>query len=100
MSRRAYFSLAIGLFAIFAELGAVAVWTWTFAGHASSARDAVLALIATFTPFVAVLLVLAPVLAADYKRPSKLPRIENLRIAGKYSGKAAAMGISPLDLRF
>ena len=99
MSRRAYF-VAIVLAAIFVELGAVAVWTWTFAGHAGPASDAAVALIATFTPFVGVVLVFAPVFAPGSLRPSRTPRIENLRIAGKFAGRPAAMGISPLNLKF
>ena len=43
--------------------------------------------------------VAVPALRRKSLRPSNYPRIEHLRIAGKYHGTSAEMGISPLHLR-
>ena len=100
MSRTTYF-WAIVLCLIFLGFAATALLAWSIAARAGAPSDAAVILIASIylTTFVGVAVALAPVLAPDSRRSSKLPRIENLRIARKYSGKAAAMGTSPLDLR-
>lgn len=95
MSRKPYF-LAMG--AVFAMLGALVFLGWMIAARAGTSEAATF--LAITTPFVGVLLALALAFAGGSKRSSRTPRIDNLRIAGKYSGKPAAMGTTPLDLRF
>lgn len=43
--------------------------------------------------------VAVPVSRRESSRPPDYPRIEHLRIAGKYHGSCAQMGISPLRLK-
>lgn len=59
---------------------------------------AVGALIPIFVALAAGLGVAFSLLGRKSLRPSNYPRIEHLRIAGKYQGTAAEMGISPLHL--
>ena len=60
---------------------------------------------AEFAPFVGAFVALgvifAVVFAREPLRPANYPRIEHLRIAGKYqaAGRFGEMGISPLRLR-
>jgi hypothetical protein len=61
-----------------------------------------MAAIGPFGAFVAIgIAVVAAAFARKPRRPSNYPRIEHLRIAGKYQavGGSAEMGFSPLHLR-
>jgi hypothetical protein len=99
MSRKTYF-LATALSLVFLCFGAIALLAWSLAKHAGAVSDAAGSVIATLTMLVGVAIVLGLAFMHDSRRSARLPRIENLRIAGKYSGKPAAMGTTPLDLRF
>jgi len=100
MTRKTYF-LAAALSLIFLSLAAMALLAWSLARREGSLSEAAGSLIATFTMWVGVVIALGvAIFMPGSQRPPRLPRIENLRIAGKYSGKPAAMGITPLDLRF
>jgi len=97
--RRTNYFLAIAMSLLVLGFAATALLAWSIAKHAGATSDAAVVLIANLTTWMGVAVALVVTLAPHSTRPSKLPRIENLRIAGKYSGKSAAMGISPLDLR-
>jgi hypothetical protein len=99
MSRKNVF-LAIALSFVCLAFAAVVVFTWSVFKHPGAVSDTAAVLIGNLTMWMGVAVVFVAAFVQGRRRPSRLPRIENLRIAGKYSGKAAAMGTSPLDLRF
>lgn len=61
--------------------------------------DTVGTIIPIFIALAVSLGVAVPVFKRKSLRPSHYPRIEHLRIAGRYHGNRAQMGISPLRLR-
>jgi hypothetical protein len=102
---RRYFPPA-GIAAIFAFLGALIVFCIAFdVTHATPGRESAIAAIAAVAPFVSLFVPLfivfsAPFFTRNTQKPNH-PRINHLRIAGKYQeqGLIAERGLSPLRLR-
>ena len=103
MALKRYFLPAV-IFTIFAYFFSVIVFWVVFERPYGTSGTTIAAIIAAYIP-VAVVLGISIHAASTRKalRSSNYPRIEHLRIAGKYQYHAvrssAEMGISPLHLR-
>jgi GrpB protein len=100
---RKYFFLVLA--SVFMLVASVAVFILCFAmDQRYLSKGAVIAVgwagmaVAVFLPFFVA--IFAPALARKSSAPANYPRIEHLRIAGKYAPTGAAkIGVSPLNLR-
>jgi len=77
---------------------------WMVFGRLHGGNETIVAIVAQAGMFIPLAVVFGVTFAvAIYSdkplRSPNYPRIEHLRIAGKYQGTAAEMGISPLHLR-
>jgi hypothetical protein len=102
LSRRHYFLVFA---AVFIFMASVAVFILCFDLRYGSS-GAVMAVIAAAAPFIIsiataiAIAILVPMFARKPLQPANYPRIEHLRIAGKYAPTSASkMGVSPLHLQ-
>lgn len=104
MALKRYFLLAAVSTIVWAFCSVIALCV--FFDRRNSTIETIVAIIAQpavlgVGPFIAIVAAFAFTRKSLRPRPSNYPRIEHLRIAGKYHavGSSAEMGISPLHLR-